>query len=265
MIVSAIPQLFKVNASIETLYNLEEQLDRASGPEEQAPARKIGAFESVRFKDVVFHYRDLEGTPLFTLGPVNLTLRSGEILFIVGGNGSGKTTLLKLLTGLYAPDSGQIRIDGKPLTRPSYPAYREMISAIFSDFHLFERLYGMDDLDEEKANELLERMDIHTKTEIKDKQFSKINLSTGQKKRIAMVVALLEDRPIYAFDEWAADQDPEFKDYFYEVLLKDLKQKGKTSIVISHDDRYFDHADRLLKMEFGQFVNDERETTETHG
>ena len=255
MIVSAIPQLFRVNASIGTLYNLEEELDAAGKGEERVSKREITTFKEIRYEEVVFQYRDAEKTSIFTLGPLSFSVQSGEILFIVGGNGSGKTTLLKLLTGLYYPDSGKINLDGRLLTKPQYPSYREMISPIFSDFHLFERLYGFDAVDEDKVNELLAVMDIHQKTEVVDKQFTTIHLSTGQRKRIAMVVALMEDRPIYAFDEWAADQDPTYKDYFYEVLLKDLKAKGKTVIAISHDDRYFHHADRVLKMEFGKFIN----------
>jgi len=254
MIVSAIPHLFRVNSSIGTLYNLEEELDAAGKGEERVSKREITTFKEIRYEEVVFQYRDAEKTSIFTLGPLNFSIRSGEVLFIVGGNGSGKTTLLKLLTGLYYPDSGKIILDGRLLTQPQYPPYREMISPIFSDFHLFERLYGFDDVNEDKVNELLAVMDIHQKTEVVDKQFTTIHLSTGQRKRIAMVVALMEDRPIYAFDEWAADQDPAYKDYFYEVLLKDLKAKGKTVIAISHDDRYFHHADRVLKMEFGKFI-----------
>ena len=254
MIVSAIPQVFKVNISIETLYALEKRLDIAGKPEKRISKRTLTAFNEINFDQVVFHYRDLEETPLFTLGPLNFSVRKGEILFIVGGNGSGKTTLLKLLTGLYYPDAGSINLDGRLLNRPLYPSYRELISVIFSDFHLFERLYGFEDVDEDRVNELLALMDIDRKTEIVDKQFSTIKLSTGQRKRIAMVVTLMEDRPICAFDEWAADQDPTYKDYFYEVLLKDFKKQGKTVIAISHDDRYFHHADRVLKMEFGKFI-----------
>lgn len=256
MIVSAIPQVFRVNVAVETLYALEKRLESAARTSVPAFHRKISGFDEIRYDQLVYAYRDRENVPVFTLGPLGFSIKKGEIVFIVGGNGSGKTTLLKLLTGLYYPDSGEIRVDGKPLTQPQYQSFREMISAIFSDFHLFERLYGFKAVDEEKVNQLLAELGIAHKTEVYGKQFSTIKLSTGQRKRVAMAVALLEDRPLYAFDEWAADQDPEYKDYFYKVLLKDLKRRGKTVIAISHDDRYFRYADRVLKMEFGKFVEE---------
>jgi len=72
---------------------------------------------------------------------------------------------------------------------------------------------------------------------------------------LALLVSLVEDKELYLFDEWAADQDPEFRDVFYNKLLPELKSRGKLVIVISHDDRYFHKADQIVKLEQGAVYN----------
>ena len=136
----------------------------------------------------------------------------------------------------------------------NYLEYRELFSAIFYDFHLFDKLYGLEKVDPGRIYELLEVMQLERKTEFRDNRFTRQNLSTGQRKRLALIVTLLENKPVFIFDEWAADQDPQFKDYFYNELLKKLKADGKTVIAVSHDDRYFHLADRVIKMDYGKFV-----------
>jgi len=257
LMVTSIPVFARANNSIRNLYILEERLDKASNtfdPDHKVPITKIANFNELRFESFSFSYTDKHGIPLFTLGPLDLTLTRGEVLFIVGGNGSGKTTLLKLLTGLYYPISGTLGVDDLTISTPLYPAYRELFSIIFNEFYLFDRLYGLDTIDEKSIRELLKLMLLENKTELVGDGFSNIQLSTGQRKRLAMIVALLDNKQIYIFDEWAADQDPIFRKYFYEVLLNDLKAHGKTVIAVSHDDRYFHYADRVVKMEFGKFV-----------
>ncbi len=253
LVIASIPNFFKVNVSLSALYKLEDMLASKIITKSITDEESLNSFNEIKWENVTFNYRDKENNILFTVGPINFSIKRGEILFIVGGNGSGKSTLLKLITALYYPDSGNIKLDNESISYDSYSNYRKLFSAIFADFHLFDRLYGFKDIDYQKISQLLKIMKIEKKIEIKDGQFSTINLSTGQKKRIAMIVALLEDKPIYVFDEWAADQDPSFKKYFYETLLNDLKTQGKTVIVVSHDDRYFHHAERVLKMEFGRF------------
>jgi putative ATP-binding cassette transporter len=260
MVVGAIPFFTRANMAVAHLYGLEAQLDavsKAYQPEGALPRRAIPAFEEITLVNVDFSYTDEQGIPLFTVGPINMAIRRGEVLFLIGGNGSGKTTLLKLLTGLYYPDTGTLSVDGLLIDQTTYQAYRELFATIFGDFHLFERLYGLDSIDYAKINDLLQVMDLEKKTKVIEGEFTNIQLSTGQRKRLAMIVALLDERPIYVFDEWAADQDPIFRQYFYEVLLRELKEQGKTVIAVSHDDRYFHFADRVLKMEYGQFVNAE--------
>ena len=189
----------------------------------------------------------------FQLGPINLTIRSGEILFLVGGNGCGKTTLIKLLAGLYQPASGSIRVDDHILTPADYESYRQLFSAVFDDGMVFEGLWGMDhESVDDQAQKLLSDLQLSHAVQIVDRRFSTTDLSRGQRKRLALLTAYVEDRPIYIFDEWAADQDPHFKHVFYEQLLPDLKQRGRTVIAITHDDRYFSIADRVVKVVDGQ-------------
>ncbi|TFZ59728.1 cyclic peptide export ABC transporter [Methylorubrum sp. Q1] len=190
----------------------------------------------------------------FTLGPLDLTIRAGEILFIVGENGSGKTTLIKLLLGLYPPQAGEILLDGVPVTAQTRDAYRQHFSAIFFDYHLFDDLIPADGADPDAARPLLERLDLAHKVGISEGRFSTTDLSTGQRKRLALVQAVLEGRPVLVLDEWAAEQDPTFRRRFYEELLPDLRSGGRTLIVISHDDRYFGAADRVLHLAEGRIV-----------
>jgi putative ATP-binding cassette transporter len=188
----------------------------------------------------------------FQLGPIDLSLDAGEILFIVGGNGSGKTTLAMLLLGLYEPEQGQISLNGVPIGAHNVADYRSLFSAVFADFHLFEQLLTIGEEQEERARHYLRLLEMESKVQIVDGAFSTTDLSTGQRKRLALLVAYLEDRAIYVFDEWAADQDPVFKRVFYTVLLPDLKRRGKTVVIITHDDAYFSCADRVVKLEAGK-------------
>jgi putative ATP-binding cassette transporter len=176
------------------------------------------------------------------------------VVFLVGGNGSGKTTLAMLLTGLYTPETGTVLIDGQPLIDDTdRAAYRQCFAAVFSDFHLFEELPGSDDpAMEDRARHYIRLLRMDHKVDVHAGRLTTIALSTGQRKRLALVSAWLEDRPVYLFDEWAADQDPAFKAVFYNTLLPDLKARGKAVIVISHDDAYFHVADRIIKLVDGQ-------------
>jgi putative ATP-binding cassette transporter len=204
---------------------------------------------------VTHSYRRDDEDGNFTLGPIDLALGRGELIFLIGGNGSGKTTLAKLLTGLYEPEAGEIRFDGQTINSDNRVAYRQYFSAVFSDFYLFESLLGLQPpaLDE-LAREYLKQLQLDTKVQVTGGKFSTTQLSQGQRKRLALLIACLEDRPIYLFDEWAADQDPYFKDVFYLRILPELKARGKTIIVISHDERYYRIADRIIKLDYGQLV-----------
>jgi putative ATP-binding cassette transporter len=252
---NAVPVIAKVEAAIANLYRLEDRLDTAAahaeGPVAATPRTD---FERIDLRGLGFRYRDADGAALFEVGPMDLTLHRGELLFIVGGNGSGKSTLLKLLTGLYRPDRGELVIDGQVLADADYPGYRTLFTSVFTDFHLFERLYGRDDLDPARVNRWLHRLEMDRKTRYTEDGFSNLELSTGQKKRLAFIAAVLKDRPICVFDELAADQDPPFRRRFYEDILPSLKAEGRTLVCVSHDDRWFHVADRVLTMRDGRLT-----------
>ncbi|MCP4107926.1 MAG: cyclic peptide export ABC transporter [Desulfobacteraceae bacterium] len=243
------------NVGVENLERLEDAIDEFGVHEETEDLKdSYSDFREIVLDSVVFQYMDKEEV-LFKAGPIDLKIRQGEILFIVGGNGSGKSTLLKLLTGLYYPMAGgRIITDDRTVTRDNYQSYRELFSIIFTDFHLFRKLYGLESVDGQKVKSLLKKLDIHTKTDYSEGRFINTNLSTGQRKRLAYIAALLENKPVYVFDEWAADQDPVFRKHFYENFLEDLRTMNKTVIAVTHDDRYFDSADRVIKLEEGKIA-----------
>ncbi|HIJ56323.1 MAG TPA: cyclic peptide export ABC transporter [Deltaproteobacteria bacterium] len=259
MIVGSIPLIVKGNLAVDKLQELENELDKADdlrATSKRNPFAQTTAFEQIRLDYISFSYPDPGDRGSFSIGPINLKLDSGEIVFIIGGNGSGKTTLLKVMAGLYYPQSGAIFMDNRMVDKTNYAYYRNEMAVIFTDFHLFDRLYGVKDVDLDAVDELLQTMKLMDKTEYLDNQFTNLNLSTGQRRRLALIIALMENKPILMIDELAADQDPEFRKYFYEVLLQDLKARGKTVIATSHDDRYFHVADRVIKMEYGKIVED---------
>ena len=220
---------------------------------ETRPAAAVAPL--IELDDVRFSYHvEGNGQETFALGPINLSLHPGNLIFIIGGNGSGKTTLLKLLAGLYAPDSGEIRVEGQPVAHDSQ-SYRQLFSVVFSDFYLFDRLPYSDGIGADiRAGKYLELLQLDKKVRIENGVFSTTALSQGQRRRLALLTAYLEDRPVYIFDEWAADQDPEYKEVFYKRLLPELKNRGKTVIVITHDDRYFQLGDVIVKLDFGNIV-----------
>lgn len=257
-LITAIPSIGRADRAAASLLRLEDEIGRAAAaPMTLEPVtRPLPMTESIECRGLQFHYPG-EAGETFGIGPIDLKLTRGDVVMFVGGNGSGKTTLLKVIAGLYTPSAGQLLFDGKPVPLDGQQRQREMFGAIFSDFHLFPKLYGVDADDAAIANEL-EAMRLTDKLSYSPAGFSTRDLSTGQRKRVAMVVTLLENRSILIFDEWAAEQDPEFRAHFYQVLLPMLKAKGKTLLVATHDDRYFGSADMVVKMELGRLVSKQR-------
>lgn len=261
LVVNTLPSTLKTETAINNLYTLEAKLDAAIKATPDHPVQPLQQFRQIQLQGVTFSYRDKDERSLFTSGPHHLDIHPGELLFIVGGNGAGKSTFLKLLTGLYPPDSGHIVLDGEPLKPEHYATYRSLYSIVFTDFHLFKRLYGLQDTAEQSIQQWLTVMELDKKTRYQDQRFSNTNLSTGQKKRLAFITAVLKNRPICIFDELAADQDPGFRQRFYTDILPGLQQQGRTVIVVSHDDQFFHVADRILKLEDGKVLTD----TTQHG
>jgi putative ATP-binding cassette transporter len=207
----------------------------------------------IELRDVRHEYPGDTDDQHFTLGPINLTVNHGEVVFIVGGNGSGKTTLAMLMLGFCPPNAGEILLNGVKVTDENRAAYQQQFSAVFSDFHLFEQLLDADENHlSTRAAHYIDRLAMSHKVKVEGNRFSTLDLSGGQRKRLAMVSAYLEDRPVYLLDEWAADQDPAFKRVFYMELLPELKTQGKTVLVITHDEPYFHCADRIVKIQDGK-------------
>lgn len=207
-------------------------------------------WKTLELRNLVFHY----GEQGFEVGPINMTLKRGELVFLIGGNGSGKSTLAMLLTGLYRPVSGQILLDGEEIDGANMEKYRSLFSAVFTDVHLFDRLIDNQGqaADPAKVQAWLARLQMQDKVKLEGNKVLNLKLSKGQSKRLALLLATAEQRDILLLDEWAADQDPHFRRIFYRELLPWLQEMGKTVFAISHDDHYFLHADRLLEMREGQ-------------
>ncbi len=242
------------SVALEALRKLESTLSDAMEPSSESSADHTSAqnpFDSLTLEGVRFAYPPrADDEKSFSIGPTDLKIKRGELVFIRGGNGSGKTTLLKVMTGLYRPTQGRILIDGQVIGDVCQANYRNRISVVFADFHLFDRLYGMPVKPKQVAL-MLEKMGLKSITAFEDGAFTRLNLSTGQRKRLAFATAWLEDRPICVFDEVGADQDPEFRHRLYEEYLPELRSQGKAVIAITHDENYFDRCDRLLAMHNG--------------
>lgn len=245
----------RANLARVSAARIDEVMAALSSDEPAGGGPAPGALRELSLCSVVHRYYHEQLDNFFTLGPIDLSFEPGQVTFLVGGNGSGKTTLAKLLVGLYPPEQGELRFNGEPVEAANRDQYRQLFSAVFSDFHLFERVLetGHGDLDA-AGNALLAKLHLQHKVQLREGAFTTRALSLGQRKRLALVVACLEDRPFLVFDEWAADQDPVFKKVFYQEVLPELRAAGKTVLVISHDDQYFHLADRMIRMENGQLT-----------
>jgi putative ATP-binding cassette transporter len=255
-LVQSIPIVARANAAADKIGQLEERLRDTVSTAEIAP-QTLKRFEKIEVRDVEFRYASKYSEAAFKVGPFNFTLNAGDLVFLTGGNGSGKSTFFKLLAGYYKPDSGEIRLDGVPVSDRTRDDYRGLIAAIFPDFHLFHKLYGIPDPDLNEVDRMLAEFRLLDKTRVVGDEFTTVDLSSGQRRRLALIVSRLERRPILLLDEWAADQDPEFRRKFYFELLPALNRAGITIVAISHDDRYIDEMKvpaRRLHMDEGRFV-----------
>ena len=265
-LVQSIPILLNANASADRLVQLENALRAtATRPRELPPVKR---FDKIEMRNINFRYVDKFSEAAFKIGPIDFTLLPGELVFITGGNGSGKSTFLRVLSGLYPPDSGEIILDGRHIDNSTRDEYRALMSAIFFDYHLFRRLYGVSDPEPGEVARLLGLFRLTEKTGLVDGEFRTLELSGGQRRRLALIVSLLEKRPILLLDEWTAEQDPEFRRKFYDELLPDLMKAGATVVVITHDDRYLDELDlpaRRIRMDEGKIVDQRtiKSTTKT--
>lgn len=251
-VVQAWTSLGAAESAASHMHKLADELQAmAEPPLDEQPITLPRDFGKISLQGVAFQYLNDDPEHGFRLAPFNLDIRRNEIIFITGGNGSGKSTLIKLLTTLYRPSSGTISIDDMPIGSRTLASYRSLLSPIFSDFHLTTRLYGLEQASVTEAEYWLHKLEIGHLCGFNEGRFTNINLSLGQRKRLALVAAILENRPLLILDEWAADQDPHFRSKFYREILPELKQRGFTIIAVTHDDHYFDAADRHIHLENG--------------
>ena len=256
-LVQQLPILATANVSIEKIDAMGLTLLEQAEINTVVQPPSQSSWSQLELKSVTHTYQSEEINHCFTIGPINLTLKPEELVFIVGGNGSGKSTLAKLITGLYIPEKGELCLDGRTISDTNREWYRQQFSVVFSDFYLFDRLMNVDTNDHsQKAYEYLNKLELHHKVSLQDGKLSTIALSRGQRQRLALLAAYLEDRPIYLFDEWAANQDPSFREIFYKQILPELKQRGKTVLVISHDEHFFHIADRVIKLDYGHIASE---------
>ncbi|MCE0463339.1 cyclic peptide export ABC transporter [Pseudomonas uvaldensis] len=257
MILDAIPAVIRGHVALQAI----DALALGETVQFKTPAQAAEPFGELRLSNVRYRYPGQSDEFAFELGPIDLSIRRGELIFIVGGNGSGKSTLAKLLTGLYVPTSGKVSLNGVVLDASTSEWHREHFAAIFADFYLFADVLGEAGNHEgleARVDHYLDRLGLAHKVQFAAGRLSTTALSQGQRKRLALLLLMMEGREVFLLDEWAADQDPVFRHVFYNELLPELKAAGKTVIAITHDDRYFDVADRVYRLDYGRLVDYDR-------
>lgn len=263
MLTSLIPFYTRIKISLQRLGGLEDQINShipESETDNTSPAQLPGNFEDISFRNVSYNYYDNKKQKLFTLGPLDIALNKGEVIFLTGGNGSGKSTFVNLLTGLYYPSEGHIHYNTEQIDINNVTAYTDKISAIFSNNHLFKENYDAFNLKSLniQLKSYIDTMKLSAVVRFEeDRNFIDNNLSKGQQKRLALIYAFLEDKEVLVLDEWAAEQDPSFRKYFYTVVIPELKSKGKTIIAVTHDDAYYNVADRIIHFDYGNIAHDQ--------
>jgi putative ATP-binding cassette transporter len=250
-----LPQLARAKIASNHLLELKSKLQKAVSYNPVSVRNLLKEdFEQITVNDLEFHYG--EDDRAFGIGPVNLNIQKGDTIFIYGGNGSGKTTFVHTVLGLNVPTGGEIRCNGTLIDEEHYPDYRALFAVVFSDFYLFNEVLGVDNVDMDKWNYYIQLFELDGIVTMDGKTFSTTNLSTGQRKRLALISALLEEKPVLVIDEWAADQDPYFRKKFYTEIIPLLKDEGITVIAITHDDKYYQCADKLYKMDYGKLIEE---------
>ncbi|MFY0606657.1 MAG: cyclic peptide export ABC transporter [Cyclobacteriaceae bacterium] len=255
-----LPDFKRINVALEQINSAGLDLEKEQVKLIEEDNTKIfpvdKSFPIISLQGASYSYYHTEEEKFFKLGPVNLDIKAGEVTFLIGGNGSGKSTLAKLLCGLYPPEQGKVLHYGKEVLPENVESFRDQFNVIFADFYLFNEIIHIPQtVIDEKAEEYLKLLELDKKVEIVDQKLTTTNLSTGQRKRLALLVSYLEDKPIYLFDEWAAGLDPYYKKIFYKKLIPDLKARGKTVFAITHDETYFDCADQVIMLKEGQLLD----------
>lgn len=248
-VMTIIPVMNRALVSLKKMKKLKKDLTKLEKLQQVDNKGQYKNFSKLKIRNYSFSFGENE----FSVGPINFDIKRNEIVYVYGGNGEGKTTFINTVLNLYNLDNGEAYIDGELVPLKELEKIKNLFAPVFSDFYLFDEFYGITNIDYDKINKYLKLFELEGKVHIKDGYFSTTHLSTGQRKRIALINTLLEDRPIIVLDEWAADQDPHFRHKFYTEIIPILVQdEDKTIIAITHDDRYYNTADTLLKMQYGK-------------
>jgi cyclic peptide transporter len=246
-----LPVLMRAGVAGDHLESLKRELEEANF-QNPIPVsnRFIHTFNEINVRQLEYHYSDDDKA--FSIGPIDFSIQKGQTVFIYGGNGSGKTTFIHSFLGLRFPSGGDICVNGVIVNESNYAEYKGLFAVVFSDFYLFDEILSEEHQDVAKWNYYMELFEVEKKVSVHDKHFSTVDLSTGQRKRLALITALMEEKPVLVLDEWAADQDPLFRKKFYTEIIPLLNSRGTTILAITHDDKYFDCADKLFKMDEGR-------------
>ena len=265
-LVQSIPILLNANASADRLVQLENALRATATRPREVPDGE--AFRQDRDAQHQFSLRRQVFRGRLQDWPDRFHLAARGAGFHHRRQWVGQIDIPEGSFRPLSPDSGEIILDGRHIDNSTRDEYRALMSAIFFDYHLFRRLYGVSDPEPGEVGRLLGLFRLTEKTGLVDGEFRTLELSGGQRRRLALIVSLLEKRPILLLDEWTAEQDPEFRRKFYDELLPDLMKAGATVVVITHDDRYLDELDlpaRRIRMDEGKIVDQRtiKSTTKT--
>jgi putative ATP-binding cassette transporter len=261
-IMAMLPSIIHAKVAYQKVNELQDELNLNVNEDIQIENVTISKneFEGIVIQGLTYSYNKADSNTSFKIGPVDLSIQQGDILFIYGGNGSGKTTFINVLLGVLKAEKESIFFNGMLLNRGNYNVYKSLFAVVFNDFYLFDEFYGNKQFNVEKAKAYLLLFEMEKKVKITQKGFSTIDLSAGQRKRLSLITALLEEKPVIVLDEWAADQDPYFRKKFYTVIIPYIKNEGFTLLAITHDDAYYQYADKLYKMDFGKLHKETRLT-----
>jgi len=206
-------------------------------------------------------------TQVVAVRDVSLSIAPGEVVLIMGPSGSGKTTLLSMLGALLRPSDGEIRLNGAVISamrEDRLPAFRlRQFGFIFQDFNLLSALTALENVAivaelagargaqaRRKAQELLTSLDLGARL-----NFLPEKLSGGEKQRVAIARALINEPAIILADEPTANLDSKIGHEIMRLLRDIAKVQGRSVVIVSHDQRIQDIADRVLWLEDGEFKN----------
>ena len=217
--------------------------------------------QSVTFDDVTFHY---ESQSVPALKDINLTIRAGEMVALVGSSGSGKTTLVNLMPRFYEPTAGRILIDGIDIQSYTLGSIRSQIGMVSQDVVLFDDsvrnniAFGREDATDEEivqaarlayAHDFVERLPEGYRTVVGEKG---VKLSGGERQRLAIARAILRDSPLLILDEATSALDTE-SERVVQLALTNL-MKNRTTVVIAHRLSTIQQADRIMVLARGSIV-----------